>query len=152
MKRYKLLKDLPCAGAGEIFQQGYDDNDKDSICLFQEIIGVKPIKILLEEIIENIIEKYYTGFEITDYNVKELPDLILGIKAYNEPIFNIFILELEDDVLKRLVDWSRYIRTTSRKNYILCPKNKEDEVKKYVGLMSGEISIETYNDKNEVEF
>ena len=41
---------------------------------------------------------------------------------------------------------------TSRKNYILCPKNKEDEVKKYVGLMSGEISIETYNDKNEVEF
>ena len=96
--------------------------------------------------------KYYTGFEITDYNVKELPDLILGIKTYNELIFNIFILELEDDVLKRLVDWSRYIRMTSRKNYILYPKNKEDEVKKYVGLMSGEISIETYNDKNEVEF
>ena len=39
-----------------------------------------------------------------------------------------------------------------RKNYILCPKNKEDEVKKYVGLMSGKISIKTYNDKNEVEF
>lgn len=36
-----------------------------------------------QEIIENIIEKYYTGFEITDYNVKELPDLILGIKTYN---------------------------------------------------------------------
>ena len=103
-----------------------------------------------QEIIENIIEKYYIGFKITNYNVKELPDLILSIKAYNEPIFNIFILELEDDVLKRLVDWSRYIRTTSRKNYILCPKNKEDE--KYVGLMSGEISIEIYNDKNEVEF
>lgn len=81
-----------------------------------------------------------------------MPDLILGIKTYNELIFNIFILELEDDVLKRLVDWSRYIRMTSRKNYILYPKNKEDEVKKYVGLMSGEISIETYNDKNEVEF
>lgn len=105
-----------------------------------------------QEIIENIIEKYYTGFEITDYNVKELPDLILGIKTYNEPIFNIFILELEDDVLKRLVDWSRYIKMTPQKNYILCPKNKEDEVKKYVSLMSGEISIETYNDKNEVEF
>ena len=105
-----------------------------------------------QEIIENIIEKYYTGFEITDYNVKELPVLILGIKTYNEPIFNIFILELEDDVLKRLVDWSRYIRMTPQKNYILCPKNKEDEVKKYVGLMSGEISIKTYNDKNEAEF
>ena len=50
MKRYKLLKDLPCAGAGEIFQQGYDNNDKDSICLFQEIIGIKPIKILLDYI------------------------------------------------------------------------------------------------------
>lgn len=105
-----------------------------------------------QEIIENMIEKYYTGFEITDYSVKELPDLILSTKAYNEPIFNIFILELEDDVLKRLVDWSRYIRMTSRKNYILCPENKEDEVKKYVGLMSGEISIKTYNDKNEAEF
>lgn len=105
-----------------------------------------------QEIIENIIEKYYTGFEITDYDVKELPDLLLSIKACNEPIFNIFILELEDDVLKRLADWSRYIRMTSRKNCILCPKNKEDEVKKYVGLMSGEISIKTYNDKNEVEF
>lgn len=50
MKKYKLLKDLPCAGAGEIFQQGYDNNDKDSICLFQEIIGIKPIKILLDYI------------------------------------------------------------------------------------------------------
>lgn len=105
-----------------------------------------------QEIIENIIEKYYTGFEITDYNVKELPNLILSIKTYNEPIFNIFILELEDDVLKRLVDWSRYIRTTPRKNYILCPKDKEDEVKKYVGLMTGEILVRTYDDKNEVEF
>lgn len=105
-----------------------------------------------QEVIEDIIEKYYTGFKITDYNVKELPDLILSIKTYNEPIFNIFILELEDDVLERLVDWSRYIRTTPQMNYILCPKNKEDEVKKYVGLMTGEILVRTYNDKNEVEF
>lgn len=50
MKKYKLLKDLPCAEAGEIFQQGYDNNDKDSICLLQEIIGIKPIKILLDYI------------------------------------------------------------------------------------------------------
>lgn len=78
-----------------------------------------------QEIIENIIEKYYTGFEITDYNVKELPDLILGIKTYNEPIFNIFILELEDDVLKRLVDWSRYIRMTPQKTTYYVPKIKK---------------------------
>lgn len=81
-----------------------------------------------------------------------MPDLILSTKTYNEPIFNIFILELEDDVLKRLVDWSGYIRMTPQVNFILCPKNKEDEVKKYVGLMTGEILVRTYNDKNEVEF
>ena len=50
MIKYKLLKDLPCAGAGEIFQQGYDENDEDNIYLFQEILGVKQIKILLDYI------------------------------------------------------------------------------------------------------
>lgn len=50
MMRYRLKKELPCAGAGEIFQQGYDNNDKDSIYIFQEIIGIKPIKILLDYI------------------------------------------------------------------------------------------------------
>jgi len=50
MKKYKLLKDLPCAEAGEIFQQGYDENDKDNIYLFQEIFGAKQIKIWLDYI------------------------------------------------------------------------------------------------------
>lgn len=50
MKLYKLLKDLPCAEAGEIFQQGYDENDKDNIYIYQEIIGIKPIKIWLDYI------------------------------------------------------------------------------------------------------
>lgn len=50
MKKYKLLKDLPCAGAGEIFQQGYDENDEDNIYLFQEILGAKQIKIWLDYI------------------------------------------------------------------------------------------------------
>ena len=136
---------MPCAEAGEIFQQGYDENDKDNVYLFQGALGAKYIKIWLD-----YIDDFNEWFE--EVKELELPDLILGIKTYNEPIFNIFILELEDDVLKRLVDWSRYIRMTPQKNYILCPKNKEDEVKKYVGLMSGEISIKTYNDKNEAEF
>ena len=50
MKRYKLLKDLPCAEAGEIFQQGYDENDKDNVYLFQGALGVKYIKIWLDYI------------------------------------------------------------------------------------------------------
>ena len=50
MKKYKLLKDLPCAGAGEIFQQGYDENDKDNVYLFQGALGVKYIKIWLDYI------------------------------------------------------------------------------------------------------
>jgi hypothetical protein len=41
---------LPCAEAGEIFQQGYDENDKDNIYLFQEIFGAKQIKIWLDYI------------------------------------------------------------------------------------------------------
>lgn len=50
MKRYRLLKDLPCAEAGEIFQQGFDEDDKDNIYLFQGILGVKQIKIWLDYI------------------------------------------------------------------------------------------------------
>ena len=50
MKRYKLLKDLPFAKAGEIFQQGYDENDKDNIYLFQGALGAKYIKIWLDYI------------------------------------------------------------------------------------------------------
>lgn len=97
MKRYKLLKDLPCAGAGEIFQQGYDNNDKDSICLFQEIIGIKPIKILLdyiddfdewfEEIEATPSEYYYiTDDGNVDFVVEEEPNLSRRRKA----IGNIF--------------------------------------------------------------
>ena len=48
--RYRLKKDLPCAEVGEIFQQGYDENDEDNIYLFQEILGVKQIKIWLDYI------------------------------------------------------------------------------------------------------
>ena len=50
MKKYKLLKDLPCAKAGEIFQQGYDENDKDNVYLFQGALGAKYIKIWLDYI------------------------------------------------------------------------------------------------------
>lgn len=50
MKKYKLLKDLPYAEAGEIFQQGYDENDKDNVYLFQGALGVKYIKIWLDYI------------------------------------------------------------------------------------------------------
>lgn len=50
MKKYKLLKDLPCAEAGEIFQQGYDENDKDNVYLFQGALGAKYIKIWLDYI------------------------------------------------------------------------------------------------------
>lgn len=50
MKKYKLLKDLPFAKAGEIFQQGYDENDKDNVYLFQGALGAKYIKIWLDYI------------------------------------------------------------------------------------------------------
>lgn len=50
MKKYRLLKDLPCAEAGEIFQQGYDENDKDNVYLFQGALGAKYIKIWLDYI------------------------------------------------------------------------------------------------------
>lgn len=48
MKRYKLLKDLPCAGAGEIFQQDFDENN--IVYMFQKSYGIKQHKICLDYI------------------------------------------------------------------------------------------------------
>ena len=70
MKKYKLLKDLPCAEAGEIFQQDFDKNDKDNIYLFQEILGAKQIKIWLDYIddFDESYSKDYTFFRSRNYS------------------------------------------------------------------------------------
>ena len=50
MLKYKLLKDLPFAKAGEIFREDYDENDNNNVYLFQESYEIKQHKILVEDI------------------------------------------------------------------------------------------------------
>lgn len=95
MKKYKLLKDLPCAEAGEIFQQGYDENDKDNVYLFQGVLGVKYIKIWLD-----YIDDFNEWFE----EVKE-PEQYFSInifKATVEEIKNIHYSEWAIENMKNI--------------------------------------------------
>lgn len=48
MMKYRLKKNLPCAKAGEIFRQDFDENN--IVHMYQESYGVKQHKICLEDI------------------------------------------------------------------------------------------------------
>lgn len=48
MMKYRLRKNLPCAKAGEIFRQDFDENN--IVYMFQESYGLKQHKICLEDI------------------------------------------------------------------------------------------------------
>ena len=139
MKRYKLLKDLPCAEAGKIFQQGFDENDKDNIYLFQEILGAKQIKIWLD---------YIDDFDEWFEEVKETEQYfsINIFKATVEEIKNIHYSK----VLDRLKDWKETLNNEYIKHYIFSPENKEGEVIRYVSLMPENILVSIYNNKCEI--
>lgn len=48
MIKYRLKKNLPCAKAGEIFREDFDENN--IVYLYQESYGIKQHKICLEDI------------------------------------------------------------------------------------------------------
>ena len=48
MIKYRLLKNLPSAKAGEIFREDFDENN--IVYLYQESYGIKQHKICLEDI------------------------------------------------------------------------------------------------------
>lgn len=58
-----------------------------------------------EELIKNISKQVGNKFNINKISDNNRPDLILREKLYDEEIFDIFILEPDDIVLDKLMDW-----------------------------------------------
>lgn len=105
-----------------------------------------------EELIKNISKQVGNKFNINKISDNTRPDLILREKLYDEEIFDIFILEPDDIVLDKLMDWKFFLRDIPRNHYIILPENRANETRKYIDLISENIRLATYNNKNEVEF
>ena len=115
-------------------------------------IDAKKGKVMKEELVKHIITKFSNRFHIRELSNKNLPDLILYDKHYYDPIFDMFILELEDELLDRLLDWRISIRNESINHYIILPENKIDNAKKYINLVAENIKLATYNNENIIKF
>ena len=50
------------------------------------------------------------------------------------------------------MDWRFFLRDIPRNHYIILPENRANETRKYIDLISENIRLATYNNKNEVEF
>ena len=105
-----------------------------------------------EELVKHITTKFSSRFHIRELFNKNLPDLILYDRHYYDPIFDMFILELEDELLDRLLDWRISLRDESINHYIILPENKIDNAKKYINLVAENIKIATYNNENIIKF
>lgn len=107
-----------------------------------------------EKIANYITREFSDRFNIKQVSNPHLPDLILYEKNYNEIIFDMFILEPNDEILDQLVNWKKALTDKSRNHYIILPENKLSEAKKYINLVSEDIKIATYNKdrKNLIKF
>lgn len=107
-----------------------------------------------EKVVNYITKKFSDRFNIRQISDPHLPDLCLYEKNYNEIIFSMFILEPNDEVLDKLSYWAGFLRKEDMKHYIVLPENKLSELKKYIGLISEDIKIATYNQnrKNIIKF
>ncbi len=79
MIKYRLKKNLPCAKAGEIFREDFDENN--IVYLYQESYGIKQHKICLEDIdnfdewFEEVEEpKQYFSINLLKATVEEIMD------------------------------------------------------------------------------
>lgn len=80
MMKYRLKKDLPCAKAGEIFREDFDENN--IVYLYQESYGLKQHKIFLEDIdnfdewFEEVEEpKQYFSINLLKATVEEVKNI-----------------------------------------------------------------------------
>lgn len=107
-----------------------------------------------EKIVNYITKDFSDRFNIRQVSGSYLPGLILYEKIYNEIIFDMFILEPNEEVLDKLVDWKKALTDKSINHYIILPENKLSEAKKYIVLVSEDIKIATYskNRKNFIKF
>lgn len=101
---------------------------------------------LKSSIIKLVKQKFSDRFKIIDkpYSSKALPNIILTDKKYDEPIFDMFILEPMEDPSEKLKGWKAYINKSSEKHYILVPEDKFEIVKNLVDLMSENIFVAKY--------
>lgn len=129
MKKYKLLKDLPCAEAGEIFQQGYDENDKDNVYLFQGALGVKYVKIWLD-----YIDDFDEWFE--EVKDVEIPDEFYIPAVYSDE------RKIEAVKVNNIVSSSSVLRTIFLNNSEIGSafKNKE-EAERYIEYLKAKAII-----------
>lgn len=105
---------------------------------------------LKSSIIKLVTQKFSDRFKIIDkpYSSKALPNIILTDKKYDEPIFDMFILEPMEDPGEKLKGWKTYINKSSEKHYILVPEDKFETVKSLVDLMSENILVAKYTLKD----
>ena len=116
MMKYRLKKDLPCAKAGEIFRQDFDENDNNNVYMFQESYGLKQLKICLENI-DNFDEWFEEVEEPKQYFSINL------LKATVEEIMNTHHSEWAIENMKRIgmlfesrgqaEDYLKYLKATA---------------------------------------
>lgn len=106
---------------------------------------------LKSSIIKLVTQKFSDRFKIIEEpcSSKALPNIILTDKKYDEPIFDMFILEPMEDPGEKLKGWKTYINKSSEKHYILVPKDKFEIVESLVDLMSGNILVAKYTLKDD---
>ena len=114
--KYRLKKDLPCAKAGEIFRQDFDENDNNNVYMFQESYGLKQLKICLENI-DNFDEWFEEVEEPKQYFSINL------LKATVEEIMNTHHSEWAIENMKRIgmlfesrgqaEDYLKYLKATA---------------------------------------
>lgn len=112
--KYRLRKNLPCAKAGEIFREDFDENN--IVYLYQESYGLKQHKICLEDI-DNFDEWFEEVEEPKQYFSINL------LKATVEEIMNTHHSEGEIENMKSIgmlfesrgqaEDYLKYLRATA---------------------------------------
>lgn len=147
MNKYRLLKDLPCAEAGEIFQQGYDENDKDNIYLFQEILGVKQIKIWLD-----FIDNFDEWFE--EVKEPELPKEFFYINIDIVTGYSFSYFSMDENTRQE------YIRLTERYKSVGNYFETHEEAEKYLEYLKAKAIIKqdtkgfepNWNDTKQIKY
>lgn len=98
-----------------------------------------------KKIIAVVKTKFGSRFNIEEKPfAKVSPNIILSEKVYNDPIFDMFILEPKEDIVEKLKDWKPYINKSSEKHYILVSDENVDQVSEMIELVFEDISIAIY--------
>ena len=108
--KYRLRKNLPCAKAGEIFREDFDENN--IVYLYQESYGLKQHKICLEDI-DNFDEWFEEAEEPKQYFSINL------LKATVEEIMNTHHSEWAIENMKNILNISKPKRLSSKIQKVL---------------------------------